>query len=212
MSTLERSIYSSFFSYAVNQALLPVKLVVPQPLIARLPFLTTNLDIRMKIVGSLLKGRVLDVGCGQNLLLRAYRQLGGDGLGVDVYPWAGVDVLVQDTAKLDFPDASFDTITFVSCLNHIPNRIEVLREARRLLRPSGQVVLTNLTPVISRIWHKWAFWDEDQHERGMKDGEVWGFTHEELLTILKEAGFDHISSHPFSWRLNRVFIFKPTTN
>ena len=49
MSQVERPLYSSGFHYFVNQALLPLKLVVPQPLIARIPFLATNYEIRVGV-------------------------------------------------------------------------------------------------------------------------------------------------------------------
>lgn len=209
MTSLERGLYESVASYAVNQALLPLKLLVPQPLIARLPFLKTNEDIRTGIVRQALRGRVLDIGCGTNRLIQRYRAEGGDGTGVDVYPWPGVDILVQDTASLPFPDGSFDSVTFVACLNHIPNRKEVLREARRVLAPGGRILATNLTPLASRIWHSWAFWDKDQHERGMKEGEVWGFTHQELVRLFEETGFQVLEKHAFSWGLNALYAAEP---
>jgi SAM-dependent methyltransferase len=209
MTSLERGLYQSAAAYAVNQVLLPAKLLVPQPLIARLPFLKTNQDIRIGIVGQALRGRALDVGCGTNRLMRAYRAQGGEGIGVDVHPWPGVDILVEDTAKLPFPDHSFDSIAFVACLNHIPNRKQVLREARRLLAPGGRILATNLTPLVSFLWHRWAFWDEDQHERGMKDGEVWGFTHRDLVRLFDETGFRVVEKHAFSWGLNALYIAEP---
>ena len=211
MSYIERNLYENGASYALNQLALPFKLLVPQPIIARIPLLTTNLAIRIGVVDQLLEGILLDVGCGGNLLVEAYRKRGGSGLGVDVYPWPGVDQVVEDSAKLDFPDASFDTITFVACLNHIPNRRDVLAEAHRLLKPDGRVVLTNLSPGLSRIWHRWAFWDEDQHERGMKPGEVWGFDNDELIALLRDTGFALSATHRFSWGLNRVYVFRPLT-
>jgi hypothetical protein len=61
------------------------------------------------------RGRLLDVGCGANQLVRRY----GDGLGVDVHPWANVDVLVSDCSTLELKSATYDTVTFVACLNHI---------------------------------------------------------------------------------------------
>src|SRR5262249_54791920 len=125
---IERELYTSYFAYALNQALLPLKLLVPQPLVSKLPFLTTNREIRAGVVLRMVRGRLLDVGCGTNDLVRKYREFRGDGIGVDVYPWPNVDLVVEDTAKLPFPDNAFDTITFVACINHIPNRLEVLRE------------------------------------------------------------------------------------
>jgi SAM-dependent methyltransferase len=209
MSSGERDLYGSFFSFALNQALLPVKLMVPQPLISKLPLLTTNHQIRTGLVRRAVRGHLLDIGCGENHLVQQYRGAGGRGIGVDVYPWPNVDQVVEDTAKLPFADGTFDTITFVACINHIPNRTEVLREARRLLTARGRVVMTNLTPRLSRLWHRWAFWDEDQHERGMKPGEVYGFTHEELMDLLEGAGYRLVERRPFSWHLNCLYAFEP---
>jgi SAM-dependent methyltransferase len=210
MSRIERALYASKIQYVLNQVLLPLKLVIPQPLIAKIPFLATNYDIRIGVSLQVVQGRLLDVGCGTNRLVRAYRARGGEGTGVDVYAWDGVDLLVEDTSKLPFSDASFDTISFIACLNHIPNRLEVLKEARRLLTPNGRIVLTNLTPGLSRIWHAWAFWDRDQYERGMAEGELFGFAHDELISMLRGIEFVLETRHHFSWGLNTLYIFRKT--
>lgn len=208
MSDAERRLYPSYLRYILNQALLPAKLVVPQPLIARIPGLSTNLDIRTGLVLHEVRGRLLDIGCGENALVRKYRLEGGEGTGVDVHPWPGVDVLVEDSARLPYADKTFDTITLVACINHIPNRAEVLREARRLLAAGGRLMLTNLTPRLSRLWHFWAFWDEDQNERGLKPGEVYGFTHDTLIALVAEAGFRLLKRQKFSWGLNSLYVFE----
>ena len=103
---------------------------------------------------------------------------------------------------------SFDTITIVAALNHIPNRAAVLNECRRVLRPGGRVVITMLTPRTSRIWH-WirAPWDADQRDRGMQPGEVFGFTSAELLELFTRAGFTLLSRERFMLGLNRVYVF-----
>jgi len=126
---------------------------------------------RVRAVLPHISGRLLDVGCGSNRLVRHY----ANGVGVDVHPWPGADVIVADTATLQWESASFDTVTIIAALNHIPNRAAVLNECRRVLRPGGRVVITMLTPRTSRIWH-WlrAPWDADQRERGMRPGEVLG--------------------------------------
>jgi SAM-dependent methyltransferase len=208
MSSIERPLYASFPVYALNQILLPLKLLIPQPLIRGVPLLKTNADIRTGVVLNAARGKLLDIGCGTNRLVAQYRRNGGDGVGVDVYPWQGVDLIVEDTSRLPYPDASFDTVSFVACINHIPNRADVLREARRLLRPGGRVLLTNLTPRLSRIWHAWAFWDADQHERGMAEGEVFGFTHDELLALVAGTGLDFVERRKFSWGLNSLYVFR----
>jgi SAM-dependent methyltransferase len=208
MSRIERSLYPSFLLYALNHALLPLKLLIPQPVVSRISFFKTNAEIRIGIVGNMVRGRLLDVGCGGNRLVAEYRARGGSGTGIDIHPWTGVDMVVTDASRLPFADASFDTITFVACINHIVNRAEALIEARRLLAPGGQVLLTNLTPRLSRIWHAWAFWDPDQRQRGMAAGEVFGLTHAELMALATNAGFELAARHRFSWGLNSLYVLR----
>lgn len=159
---------------------------------------------RVRAVLPHVTGRLLDVGCGSNMLVRHYE----NGIGIDVYPWPGADLIVSDTAKLDWDSQSFDTVTIIAALNHIPNREAVLNECRRVLRPGGRVVVTMLTPRTSRIWH-WlrARWDADQRERGMQAGEVYGFTSPQLFQMFKRAGFTLLSQQRFMLGLNRVYIF-----
>lgn len=194
----------------INEVALPIKLIIPQPIIARIPGLTTNEDVRLEKVLRHIpsKGRCLDIGCGTNRLVRTHREQGGNGVGVDVHDWGNVDLIVEDSSNLPFEDKSFDCITFVASLNHIPNRLDVLKEAHRLLRDHGVIIITTLNPILSEIWHRWAFWDKDQHERGMKVGEVYGFTDSEVEELLRAACFSVIEKHRFSWGLNRLYVVK----
>ena len=165
---------------------------------------TTLGDLRVKAVLPYVRGRLLDLGCGSNQLLHRY----GCGVGVDVHPWAGVDLIVEDCSKLPFEGCSFDTVALVASLNHIPNRADVLEECRRVLRPDGQVLVTMLAPLTSRIWH-WlrAPWDADQRERGMKAGEVYGFTRRAMIKLFRAHGFQFVSHRRFMLGFNRVYVF-----
>lgn len=152
------------------------------------------------------KGRLLDIGCGDNLLVRAY----GNGVGVDVVDWGDVDHVVEDTANLPFGDAEFDTVSFVACLNHIPNREDVLDEARRVLRPDGRLIATMIPPGISSVWHRIVHpWDPDQHGRHLHEGEVWGIKNEEMERMLSRHGFRIIHHERFIFRLNNLFVAAP---
>jgi ubiquinone/menaquinone biosynthesis C-methylase UbiE len=204
--SIERSLYQSTLAYWANQLLFPLKMVVPQPAVARMPGLTTNEEIRTGVVLNEVVGRVLDIGCGGNRLVQTYRQRGGQGVGLDVHPWEGVDCLVADSSRLPQEDGSFDTVTIVAALNHMPNREMVLGEAYRVLSSNGRLVVTNLRPLVSRVWHRWAFWDRDQHVRGMQAGEVWGFARQELETMLHRHRFRVVKYRRFSWGLNELYV------
>jgi SAM-dependent methyltransferase len=159
---------------------------------------------RIKAVLPHIRGRLLDLGCGSNNLVRLY----ANGVGIDVHPWPGVDLLVDDAASLAWESDSFDTITIIAALNHMPNRRAVLQECRRVLRRDGRVVITMLTPRTSRLWH-WlrSPWDADQLERGMKPGEVYGFTPAEIVELFESCGFTLSSQSRFMLGFNRLYVF-----
>jgi SAM-dependent methyltransferase len=163
---------------------------------------------RIEAVLPHVSGELLDIGCGTNQLRQAY----GSGVGVDVYPWENVDLVVNDTSKLPFPACRFDTVSMVACLNHIPNRDAVLDEAYRVLRPGGRIVLTMIPPAISGVWHRIRKpWDGDQTERGMRDGEVYGINRARMQKLLTRAGFRVVHESPFMLGINRVTVGQKST-
>lgn len=151
------------------------------------------------------RGRLLDIGCGSNLLVKQY----GNGVGVDVHAWEGVDLVVQDTAALPFDSRSFTTITIVAALNHIPNRDAVLREAHRLLADEGRLIITMIPPFISSVWHRLrAPWDADQRRRGMQPGEVYGMTFEQIDSVCAQAEFALERRAKFMLGINTVYLYR----
>lgn len=164
------------------------------------PYLRTQ---RLNRVLQHVKGDLLDVGCGENLLVKQY----GKGVGADVYQWGDVDVVLEDSAHLPFPDASFDTVSFVACLNHIPEREQALREAYRVLRPGGQALATMIPPHLSTVWHHLVYvWDSDQNERGMRPGEVYGISSAEMRRLFIQAGFTMRKHERFVFWLNNLYV------
>jgi ubiquinone/menaquinone biosynthesis C-methylase UbiE len=152
------------------------------------------------------RGRLLDIGCGGNLLVRAH----GEGIGVDVHQWGDVDVVVEDSAKLPFEEGSFDTVTFLACLNHIPNREEAIEEARRVIRDDGRLIATMIPPRLSAVWHAVIRpWDLDQHGRHLHEGELWGLSNRGMRDLIERHGFEVVRHERFVFGLNNLFVAVP---
>ena len=92
--------------------------------------------------------RVLDVGCGAGFLANALAQEGHVVTGVDLSEeslkvaakhdaTASVKYLAANAYELPFPDASFDAVTCMDFLEHVPEPDKVISEVSRVLKPGG---------------------------------------------------------------------------
>jgi SAM-dependent methyltransferase len=164
---------------------------------------TTLEEERFAQVWPHLRGRVLDVGAGPNNLIRRY----GDGVGVDVFEWGGGAVKIEDSSNLPFAAESFDTVTFLACLNHIPYREAALRDARRVVRPGGRLVVTMINPLIGWIGHALWWYSEDKHRGGMLPGETGGLWIGDVVRMCDAAGFRLRVHRRFVYGMNHLLVF-----
>jgi ubiquinone/menaquinone biosynthesis C-methylase UbiE len=206
----EDKLFKKSFGRKIKDFLLvPLRFGLPDQKVEKLG-LTSLREERFNVCLELAYGRVLDIGCGNNEFIKTYRKRhDSKSVGVDVFEWEGCD-LVCDTQNLPFPDNSFDTVTIIASLNHIPDREKVLKEAYRVLKPGGQILVTMITPIISYISHAIVRkrFDKDQKERGMKKGEVYGFRKKQIFQYLSNTGFQKIKKVSFLYGLNRVYVGK----
>jgi ubiquinone/menaquinone biosynthesis C-methylase UbiE len=150
------------------------------------------------------RGRVLDVGCGSNLFVRSY----GNGVGVDIVDWRGCDRVIEDPAHLPFGGGSFDTVSFLACLNHIPNREAAVREAVRVLAPDGQVLVTMIPPHLGSLSHRLSERnDPDHRQRHINHTqEVMGMSGAQVRAVLQAAGLKTVRRKRFVYATNSLFI------
>lgn len=164
-------------------------------------------------------GRCLDVGCGKyNLFVGKY--LDGNGVGVDVFPYEGLaqENIMENPEKFPFSDGSFDSVTFVASLNHVPREIrdKELAEARRCLRAGGNIVVTMPCAFAGILVHKIVAaydslfgtnYDVDT-VRGMHKDEDYYLPDQEIVERLQRAGFKNISKKYFwtQWGMNHLFL------
>jgi len=127
-------------------------------------------------------GVCLDVGCGRhNRFVSEY--LDGNGKGIDVFRYEGLtdENLVDDLTHFPCADESFDSVTFIANINHVPKSLRnvELSEANRVLRPGGNIIITMGNPIAEILVHKvvWLYdklfstnFDMDS-ERGMSEEE-----------------------------------------
>jgi SAM-dependent methyltransferase len=127
---------------------------------------------------------VLDVGCGAGNMIHHLARYGRvRGIEVDPRPVKiaqsrGYDVRLGDaTQTIPFPDASFDLVTALDVIEHVDADENILREAHRVLRPNGALLIT--TPAFQWLW---SYNDElNAHKRR--------YTAKELRAKMEHAGF-----------------------
>lgn len=97
---------------------------------------------------------VLDIGCGNGRLLEVLNGKNVDYIGIDKsekilkiarekHPKR--KFLIADALNLPFPGSCFDKVFAIAIFHHIPSkelRERFLREAERILKPNGLLILT----------------------------------------------------------------------
>jgi len=96
------------------------------------------------------RGRVIDVGCSTGLLVKMLRDRGYDAEGVELNQqsasWGsahfGVKIHTTLLEHCDFAPESLDALLLTDVLEHTRHPRDFLRDARRLIRPGGFVLVT----------------------------------------------------------------------
>lgn len=153
--------------------------------------------------------KCIDLGCGSGAFTRRLEAFGLDLTGMDISPrlieranaeWAGPRqrYLVGNIFDTGLPDKSFDIVVYSGVLHHLPtsaDRVAVLKEGYRLLRPQGRLFAYD-----PYAWSPSMFLYRDPRSPlyssvGKTDNEVL-LSKAELRTELAEAGFRQVELVP----------------
>jgi ubiquinone/menaquinone biosynthesis C-methylase UbiE/DNA-binding transcriptional ArsR family regulator len=139
-----------------------------------------------------------DLGCGTGQVTEAIapyvqRVIAVDGSGEmlkaarrRLKPYANVDVQRGELEALPIEDGRLDVAVLLLVLHHVAEPANVLREAARVLRPGGRLLIGDMLP------H-----DREQYRQQM--GHVWlGFSETQMQEYLEDAGFGGAQVRPLA--------------
>ena len=137
-------------------------------------------------------GRLLDVGCGGGHFMAAAAGHGWTVLGTDLSREAcaaarrvaGAPVVQAEAEALPFRASTVDAVALVNVLDHTTRPLAVVREAARVLRPGGRLLLVDMLA-------------HDRREYQQQMGHVWlGFAPAQIAAWLEAAGFTSVRVQP----------------
>jgi len=123
--------------------------------------------------------------------MRRFVEAGWTATGIDADAEAvaaarstGLDARAGALKSQGFPDAYFDVVLMSHVIEHLPDPIDELKECRRILKPSGSIVIA--TPNSLALGHRvfgrhWLGLDPPRH--------LQIFTPKALTRVLAMAGF-----------------------
>ena len=154
-----------------------------------------KLNFSKRIILKMVKGKnILDIGCGDGLLLEHIRKEGIIVKGIDISAKAislcrkrGLDCDQVDIAdSLPFGNNSYDEVLLIDVLEHLFQPREILIEAHRVCRKNVYISVPNFVSFPARIQVLLGKTPENNTPR---DGHVYWMTYKEIIKLLVNTGF-----------------------
>jgi SAM-dependent methyltransferase len=142
------------------------------------------------------RGRVLDVGCAAGFFLEAARQAGWEACGVEHSPFSseearrhGLDARTGTLRDAAWPEGHFDVATFWGVVGHVNDPSGNVREAWRVLRPGGLILLHTPNQEMFSVKNKYA--GAGWYRAPL---QLYFFSEETLGEMLRRNGFERVQN------------------
>ncbi len=144
--------------------------------------------------------KLLDIGCGTGTFLKIAQEIGFDAVGIEPNKKAAeyaadknhVTALQGTLDDYDFSPETFDAVSLIQTLEHLPDPLKTLSDIRMVLKKGGAVFIevpnfSNIFFLASRLF--------GIRDRSMTidPAHVWYFTVKSLKKLVKAAGLEIIS-------------------
>ncbi|MDB5237316.1 MAG: metW [Parcubacteria group bacterium] len=178
---------------------------------ARWSTLDQPLEFRHRAALELIaNGNVLDLGCGDCLLLEQLKRKAIDGTGLDLSGEAinkchakGISAQIHSFDQpLPYPDDSFDYVVLLDVLEHLYDPAVVLREAARVSSKYVIVGVPNFSSLPARI--QTLLGNVPENNRPHK-GHVYWFNDRVLQKVITAAGLTEVERKMNTFSVAKIF-------
>ncbi len=138
--------------------------------------------------------RLLDIGCSSGALLQSAMTHGFDAEGVEPAAQAaefakstGLKVFHGYLEEARFPASSFDAVTLMEVIEHLPDPSALLREVWRVLKPNGVLVVgtgNGASWTVRLVGARWGYFQVAEH-----GGHISFFNPLSLAMLARRCGF-----------------------
>jgi 2-polyprenyl-6-hydroxyphenyl methylase/3-demethylubiquinone-9 3-methyltransferase len=151
--------------------------------------------------GMALGARLLDIGCGISAQADMFRDFHYVGADLDrarlrrarsTHPWA--EYAVQDVTGMGWRTHGFEAVLCLEVIEHVPpvQRLALLRELFRVIRPGGLLVLSTPNGRVTAAKRILGRKCERSHERELTPAEVGALVEEAGGTLVRAGVVDNL--------------------
>ncbi|PMP92022.1 MAG: hypothetical protein C0170_03485, partial [Hydrogenobaculum sp.] len=175
--------------------------------------LEENHKVFFRLFPKHVRGRLLDVGCGNGIFLKAAKEAGFEVWGIDfdiksvetAKKLLGVDTIYHMSLEEfydKYKDVKFDVITMFEVLEHQDKPMEFINTVRNLLKEGGYIAGS----VPNKDGEGTKIFNQKLYKGDFPPNHLLRFGHTSLANYLKSAGFKISKIEKFNYNLRGLLF------